>query len=155
MQPGRQLVTKGAEADIYLIEWCGRKAISKVRAAKPYRHPELDQSIRRHRTLHEANFMSAAKKAGIETPFIYFVDPKNAEIIMEYVEGKNVRDIVSLPLCREIGRYSARLHSRNIIHGDLTSNASVIRNVTTVFKDGVGYDSAKLLAAVKGRVGID
>ena len=35
------------------------------------------------------------------------------------------------------------------------SDPSVIRKVTTVFKDGVGYDSAKLIAAVKGRVGID
>ena len=31
---------------------------------------------------------------------------------------------------------------------------SVIRNVTIVFKDGVGYDSQKLLAAVNGLVGI-
>ena len=30
----------------------------------------------------------------------------------------------------------------------------VIRNVTVVFKDGVGYDSAKLLGDVRGRVGI-
>ena len=30
-----------------------------------------------------------------------------------------------------------------------------IRRVTTVFKDGVGYDSPRLMAAVKGRVGID
>ena len=29
-----------------------------------------------------------------------------------------------------------------------------IRNVTIVFKDGVGYDSPKLLASVKGLVGI-
>ncbi|HJU65974.1 MAG TPA: amidohydrolase family protein [Gemmatimonadaceae bacterium] len=42
-----------------------------------------------------------------------------------------------------------------VLNGDLTTNPSVIRSVTTVFKDGVGYDSAKLLASVKGRVGID
>jgi imidazolonepropionase-like amidohydrolase len=42
-----------------------------------------------------------------------------------------------------------------VLQGDLTSDPSVIRKVTTVFKDGVGYDSAKLIAAVKGRVGID
>lgn len=42
-----------------------------------------------------------------------------------------------------------------VLRGDLASNPSVIRNVVTVFKDGVGYDSAKLIAAVKGRVGID
>ena len=42
-----------------------------------------------------------------------------------------------------------------VLQGDLATNPSVIRKVTTVFKDGVGYDSAKLIAAVKGRVGID
>ena len=42
-----------------------------------------------------------------------------------------------------------------VLRGDLTANPLVIREVTTVFKDGVGYDSPKLLAAVKGRVGID
>jgi imidazolonepropionase-like amidohydrolase len=42
-----------------------------------------------------------------------------------------------------------------LLDGDLTKDAMVIRNVVTVFKDGVGYDSAKLIAATKGRVGID
>ncbi|HEX3158376.1 MAG TPA: amidohydrolase family protein [Gemmatimonadaceae bacterium] len=42
-----------------------------------------------------------------------------------------------------------------VLRGDLAATPSVIRNVTVVFKDGVGYDSAKLIAAVRGRVGID
>lgn len=42
-----------------------------------------------------------------------------------------------------------------VLAGDLTADPGVIRNVTTVFKDGIGYDSARLIAAVKGRVGID
>ena len=42
-----------------------------------------------------------------------------------------------------------------VLRGDLAAAPSVIRNVTVVFKDGVGYDSAKLIAAVRGRVGID
>lgn len=42
-----------------------------------------------------------------------------------------------------------------VLQGDLTADPGLIRNVTTVFKDGVGYDSARLIAAVKGRIGID
>jgi imidazolonepropionase-like amidohydrolase len=42
-----------------------------------------------------------------------------------------------------------------LLKGDLTAETSVIRNPVTVFKDGVGYDSAKLIAAVRGRVGIN
>lgn len=42
-----------------------------------------------------------------------------------------------------------------LLQGDLTTDAAVIRNVVTVFKDGVGYDPGKLLADVKGRVGVN
>src|SRR5881409_3164027 len=42
-----------------------------------------------------------------------------------------------------------------VLHGDLTADPSVIRSPTIVFKDGVGYDSAKLIASVQGRVGIN
>ena len=42
-----------------------------------------------------------------------------------------------------------------LLDGDLTQDAGAIRKTVTVFKDGVGYDSAKLIAATKGRVGIN
>ncbi len=42
-----------------------------------------------------------------------------------------------------------------VLDGDLTADPSVIHKVTTVFKDGVGYDSNKLIASAKGHVGID
>ena len=42
-----------------------------------------------------------------------------------------------------------------VLPGDLTANPALIRTPTTVFKDGVGYDSAKLLASVQGRVGVN
>jgi imidazolonepropionase-like amidohydrolase len=42
-----------------------------------------------------------------------------------------------------------------VLQGDLTANAAVIRSPTIVFKDGVGYDSAKLIASVQGRVGVN
>jgi imidazolonepropionase-like amidohydrolase len=41
-----------------------------------------------------------------------------------------------------------------VLRGDLTADPSVIRNVITVFKDGVGFDSPKLIESVKGRVGV-
>ncbi|HET9293582.1 MAG TPA: amidohydrolase family protein [Gemmatimonadales bacterium] len=42
-----------------------------------------------------------------------------------------------------------------LLKGDLTAETTVIRNPVTVFKDGIGYDSGKLIAAVRGRVGIN
>ncbi len=41
-----------------------------------------------------------------------------------------------------------------VMSGDLAAHPAVIRNVTVVFKDGVGYDSPAMLADVRGRVGI-
>lgn len=41
-----------------------------------------------------------------------------------------------------------------VIHGDPATNISDIRNVEMVFKQGVGYDPAKLIASVKGKVGL-
>jgi imidazolonepropionase-like amidohydrolase len=42
-----------------------------------------------------------------------------------------------------------------LLKGDLSRDPTVIRNPALVFKDGVGYDPAKLIASVEGRVGID
>ncbi|MCY4400657.1 MAG: amidohydrolase family protein [Gemmatimonadetes bacterium] len=42
-----------------------------------------------------------------------------------------------------------------VMRGDLTANPSVIREVTIVFKDGIGYDSPAMLDDVIGRVGIN
>ncbi len=42
-----------------------------------------------------------------------------------------------------------------VMSGDLAADPSVIRGVTIVFKDGVGYDSPAMLADVRGRVGIN
>ncbi|MFN0180951.1 MAG: amidohydrolase family protein [Gemmatimonadales bacterium] len=41
-----------------------------------------------------------------------------------------------------------------VIQGDPTARPADIRNVRTVFRDGIGYDSAKLFASVKGLVGL-
>jgi imidazolonepropionase-like amidohydrolase len=42
-----------------------------------------------------------------------------------------------------------------VLKGDLAGDPTVIRKPALVFKDGIGYDSAKLIASVEGRVGID
>jgi imidazolonepropionase-like amidohydrolase len=40
-----------------------------------------------------------------------------------------------------------------IVKGNPAANINDVENVITVFKDGVGYDSAKLIQSVKGRFG--
>jgi imidazolonepropionase-like amidohydrolase len=41
-----------------------------------------------------------------------------------------------------------------VIDGDPIARPAEIRNVTLVFKDGLGYDAPKLLESTKGIVGI-
>jgi imidazolonepropionase-like amidohydrolase len=41
-----------------------------------------------------------------------------------------------------------------LIKGDPSKHIDEIENVETVFKSGVGYDSAKLIESVRGQVGI-
>jgi TP53 regulating kinase-like protein len=141
LQP--RLVKRGAEADIYIVEWAGKKAVSKVRTPKPYRHQELDAAIRKHRTIHEASFMSAAKAAGVMSPFVHFVDPVGAEIIMEFVQGDNVKDAITPGLCYEMGRYAALLHASNIIHGDLTTSNFITDKKLVLLDFGLSYYSER------------
>lgn len=145
-KPKRKLIKKGAEADIFLISWFGEKAVSKIRKPKPYRNILLDSEIRKKRTIHEANIMSAAKIASVTTPFIYFVDPVHAEIVMEWIEGENVKDIIDSKLAGEIGRYAARMHSKNIIHGDLTTSNFIYNKKfkkLTIIDFGLSYYSER------------
>jgi TP53 regulating kinase-like protein len=137
------LVKRGAEADIYIVDWDNKKAVLKVRSPKSYRHQELDLAIRKYRTIHEARFMSAAKSAGIMTPFVHFVDPVRAEIIMEFIEGQNIRDALTPDICYKIGCYAALLHGRNIIHGDLTTSNFVMNKRLVLLDFGLSYYSER------------
>jgi TP53 regulating kinase-like protein len=141
------LIAKGAEADILLDpDWNGRKALLKRRGVKKYRHPKIDMEIRRHRTLHEADIIHRAKEAGVSTPLIYQIDPEGATIVMEYVEGERVRDVVpklslegNRVLFHIIGEEAGRLHRAAIIHGDLTTSNIIKAGKRIVFIDfGLG-----------------
>jgi imidazolonepropionase-like amidohydrolase len=56
---------------------------------------------------------------------------------------------------KELGSIApGKLADLVVIRGDLIARPADIRHTTIVFKDGVGYDSAKILASVRGLVGI-
>ena len=92
-----------------------------------------------------------------------FGDQRNYELLIEagFTPAQTIQ-IMSANGAKILGVYDklgsierGKLADLVVLDGNLVSDPSVIRKVTTVFKDGVGYDSAKLIAAVKGRVGID
>ena len=147
------LIKKGAEASLFLEDWQGRKVIMKRRLPKRYRLPEIDEKIRTYRTIHESQLLHYAKEAGVPTPTIFMVDLVESNIIMECVEGKQVRQVLdrlSLEerqnLSRHIGRLIGRLHCKDIIHGDLTtSNMILTPGGKVVFVDfGLGEKTVEL-----------
>lgn len=128
-----KLITKGAEADLYLTHWCGKKAVRKVRKAKSYRHPSLDIELRRYRTYHESGMLRKSRMLGVTSPLVYFVDLKEAEIIMQWIEGQRLRELFDNGTKRELasigrmmGEQIAKLHNGGIAHGDLTTSNFIL-----------------------------
>ena len=77
-----KILKKGAEADVYISSWNGKKSVLKIRKEKKYRNSSLDTRIRKQRTIREAQIISYVKSFGISTPLIYFVNYKNFSIYM-------------------------------------------------------------------------
>ena len=124
-----KLIKKGAEADVFSTKWEGRKAVLKIRKKKSYRNTKLDQKIRRQRTIREAQIISDVKSFSISTPLIYFMDVSNYSILMQYIEGKTVREIDDnniVKVCGEIGKIVGTMHKNGIMHGDLTTSNFII-----------------------------
>jgi TP53 regulating kinase and related kinases len=137
-----KLVAKGAEADIYVMEWNGLKAIKKLRTPKKYRHPEIDYMLTKTRTNHEADIIHRAKQHGVSTPLLYSVDNERGVIIMEYIDGIKIRDLVDqlddeerYILFTRIGYFSGKLHFAGIVHGDLTTSNIIKSDDRIVFID--------------------
>jgi TP53 regulating kinase-like protein len=125
-----RLLKKGAEADIYLTLWNGKKAILKIRKKKDYRNEILDKKIRMQRTMRESEIISDIKSFGISSPLVYFVDPKKCEIYIQYIDGALVKDLSNpkiIKICEEIGRIVGLLHKNGIMHGDLTTSNFIMQ----------------------------
>jgi len=149
------LLKKGAEASLFLADWHGRKVVTKARLAKKYRPAKLDQAIRTYRTVHEPQLMHEAKTAGVATPSIFLVDVKNTSIIMEFVEGKQVKQLLGefstkerQTICAKIGELIGKLHAHEIIHGDLTTSNMILRADGKIFMVdfGLGEKNSELEA---------
>ncbi|MGE0443063.1 MAG: amidohydrolase family protein [Gemmatimonadales bacterium] len=91
-----------------------------------------------------------------------FGDQRNFELLVEagFTPAEAVR-VMSANGARALGVDAqlgtvvpGKVADLVVIRGDPSATPSDIRNVVTVFKDGVGYDSARLIASIKGMVGV-
>jgi len=134
------LIRKGAEASLYKGKWFDKEVLFKYRVPKKYRIEEIDQKIRTSRTLNEARALIKVKNYGINVPQVYEIDANNATIVMKYIDGEKLKEILK-KLSEEkkqlyfntIGKYVAILHKNGHIHGDITTSNILITKNEEIF----------------------
>ncbi len=135
-----KIIRKGAEATLYYGHWFDKEVIFKYRIPKKYRIEELDKTIRTARTLSEARALIRVKNYGINVPQVYEIDAKKATIVMKYIQGKKLKDVMEIldnikkkTYFTTIGKYIAILHKNGHIHGDVTTSNIIITSNEEIF----------------------
>ena len=142
----KNIIYKGAEAEIVLSEYLGKKVVQKKRVTKSYRIKEIDSQLIASRTKEEAKLISEARKSGVSVPLLYDIDLQKGILTMQYLNGKRIKDIINdlgeskrKNLCIKIGESIAKLHNCNIIHGDITTSNMILLDDRIYFIDfGLG-----------------
>ncbi|MEF8873271.1 MAG: KEOPS complex kinase/ATPase Bud32 [Candidatus Thermoplasmatota archaeon] len=120
-----EIITKGAEAEVWRGVWRNREVVIKKRVKKGYRHPKLDKMIRKTRVRKEARLIKEARRLGIPVPIIYDLNETETQLVMQYFEGERVMDCIEDGVdvnLERIGEWIGRLHQKGITHGDLTTS---------------------------------
>jgi Kae1-associated kinase Bud32 len=127
------MIYQGAEAKIIRSTYHNIPVVRKERLVKRYRIKQLNDQLISARTKEEAKLMGLARRNGVPVPVIYDIDIVNGILTMAYLDGPRVKDIFDLVseqerkhVCFLIGETIARLHSNNIIHGDLTTSNMIV-----------------------------
>jgi len=135
-----KLIHKGAEASLYYGSWFGKEAIFKKRIPKGYRIEQIDKILRYNRTLNEAKALIRVKTYGVLVPPVYEIDTENSTIVMKYIKGEKLKDILhslitskKVQYLKEIGRTIAYLHKNGHIHGDITTSNIILTPTQDLF----------------------
>jgi len=138
----KNILYKGAEAEIILSKYMGFPVVQKKRIKKTYRIKEIDERLISYRTKEEAKLMTEARNHGVPVPIIYDVDLKNGVITMDYLKGKRIKNILNnlsekerTIICKKIGENIAKLHNNDLIHGDITTSNMILLNDNIHFID--------------------
>lgn len=137
-------LAQGAEAVITKE----KDAVVKERIAKDYRHPAIDEKLRRQRTRREARILESLAAAGFPVPRVREIDDLQMRLVMDFLDGRQVKEVLHenpRVLAREIGRKVGLLHAKNIIHADLTTSNMIHHKGEIHFIDfGLSFVSQKV-----------
>jgi TP53 regulating kinase and related kinases len=135
-------LAQGAEATIELE----KNLVIKTRLEKTYRHPKIDKSLRKSRNKKEAKILQFLHENNFKVPKIVGVG--DFDIKMEFIKGDKLRDVFHKnpeKLGTSIGKIVGRLHSLDIVHGDLTtSNMVLCKNEIYLIDFGLSNFSTKV-----------
>ena len=139
----KKVLSQGAEGKIYITTFLDKKCLVKERFVKEYRVKELDTKLTKSRILNESRNISRASILGINVPTIYFIDLLERKIYMEYIEnGCQLKEILSYifelkdlnpyeellkKIINDLGNIISKLHSNDIVHGDLTPSNIILK----------------------------
>lgn len=144
------LISRGAEAEIYLVDVHGLKVVVKKRVEKPYRTPEFNKLFIVNRTRTEAKILSELYAVGLNVPAVLFVDEEAGILGIEYIEGERLSNLIDTldysvltTIARETGEFAGKMHTLKIYHGDYTlANVVMSKRGLTVIDFGLaGYST--------------
>jgi N6-L-threonylcarbamoyladenine synthase/protein kinase Bud32 len=153
---------RGAEATLTVEDG----TVVKRRLPKRYRHPRLDERLRRDRTVLEARLLAAARKQGVPTPLVRDVDLAEATLRLSFVGDCDLAAVLAeddgraadaaadaaataasadpTDLVAAVGEHLARIHAAGIVHGDPTTrNVRVDRGRAEHGETANGDDSER------------
>jgi Kae1-associated kinase Bud32 len=129
---------QGAEA---VIEFTDSKAVKK-RVKKRYRHPELDEKLRKERTDREVRLLKRARKYNVSVPEV--IERSEDSFKMEKVNGEKLRDNLKEEYFEKLGEEVAGLHEINVIHGDLTTSNVIVNDELKIIDFGLSFQSKRI-----------
>ncbi len=138
-----EIIRRGAEAILIHSKWFNRDVLIKYRLAKNYRINEIDKKLRFSRTIKEGRTLIELFKFGIPVPAIFEINPTMGLIVMQYLNGNRLKDVIPKlsneeleKIFRKIGYWIAKIHQTKRMHGDLTtSNIIYTENQELYFID--------------------
>ncbi len=143
----KKIIAQGAEAIIYLE----KEIITKDRVAKKYRLKELDEKIRKSRTKKELKILERAI-GKVNVPKLIKGESKKFSIRIEYLDGDKLSEKLDhykkdkqKEVMKKLGIQLAKLHSLDIIHGDLTTSNAILKKEDVYLIDlGLSFISKRI-----------
>lgn len=140
-----KILAQGAEAIITLE----KNIVTKNRIPKSYRLKELDEKIRKKRTEKEAKILEKAIKI-ISVPKV--LGQTKFELELEYINGDKLSEKLNsynekkqFDTMKTLGKQVAILHQSDIIHGDLTTSNTILKeNKVYIIDFGLSFISKKI-----------